>query len=98
MARRNHRSLQVLDAKSASRWAGEVVPCRYPSGPFYFLAPVPSPSNPLSTRDRPVNVDPQILSTMERGKTSAWSILAAAHHQEMLRLDYAHIVNGKAAA
>jgi lysophospholipase L1-like esterase len=70
-------------------WAGEVVPGRYLSGPFPFLAPVPSPANPLSSMDPPANIDAQVLDAMERGKTNAWTIQEAALHEQTLRMDYA---------
>src|SRR5262249_33931018 len=52
------------------KWEGKALPSRYYSGPVPFLAPVPSPTNPLS-RKRPIsNVDPAILSAMKRGTCS----------------------------
>jgi lysophospholipase L1-like esterase len=71
-------------------WRGEVIPRRMPSGPIPFLAPVPSSANPLSNMALPANVDPEILSAMQRGKANPWNILLAAMHERALRRDYSN--------
>lgn len=69
-------------------WAGEVVPSRFPSGPFHFHAPVPSPTNPLSSQPPPPNIDPKILKAIERGKLHPWTMMMAAAHEKVLRWDF----------
>jgi lysophospholipase L1-like esterase len=70
------------------RQAGQVIPTRIPSGPFPFVSPVPSPTNPLTTQKPPPTIDPQVLGAMRRGKAGPWGFMLAVRHEEMLRFDF----------
>jgi hypothetical protein len=75
-------------AALARKREGRSLPSRFYSGPFPFLAPVPSPANPLSYNPPLKNVDPQILDAMKRGKCNAAALAQAATHEKVMRYDY----------
>jgi lysophospholipase L1-like esterase len=78
------RALAALTRKRE----GRSLPSRFFSGPFPFLAPVPSPANPLSYNPPLKNVDPVILDAMKRGKCNAAALAQAGTHERVLRYDY----------
>ncbi len=65
---------------------GWVLPWRYPSGPFPFFAPVPSPSNPLSSRLAPPDTDPELELAMRAGKLNPYLCGKLPVHEKFLHL------------
>jgi lysophospholipase L1-like esterase len=71
------------------RFAGQAISRRFPTGPFPFMAPVPSDSNPLTSHKAPSNVDPQILQAMRKGTSNPWNAGIGEAYAKSLSYDFA---------
>lgn len=60
----------------------------FPTGPFPFFRPVPSPLNPLTKGPLPPGIDPRILDAMRRGKSNPSLLVWARLVESSLRHDF----------
>ncbi len=67
---------------------GETVPRFFPSGPYPFFEPVPSPANILTSRPTPDNLDPQLLDAMRRGTVNPYLAGLGEHTERAMRHDF----------
>jgi lysophospholipase L1-like esterase len=67
---------------------GHSVPRRFLGGPYPFFEPVPSPTNSLTTRPAPPNVDAEVLRAAQAGKANAAMVGVPAHYARLLSLDF----------
>jgi lysophospholipase L1-like esterase len=78
---------RVVEVISRLR-AGLVVPRRYPSGPYPYVQPVPSPANPMTfLRNPPLHVDPEIVAAMRQGRLNPALLDINTAYEKHLRVD-----------
>lgn len=78
---------RALQAALLLREAG-ALPCRMHRGPFPFFLPVPSPSNPLTTRPPVEGLDPELERAMKAGKANPYLPGTLPVFESRLRLPY----------
>jgi hypothetical protein len=67
---------------------GESIPRRFPSGPFPFFAPIPSPTNQLTHVNPAQGIDAKVLEAMQQGRANPWAMNVPAFHESVLRHDF----------